>query len=266
MLAVFVLIGLYSCKSSEKARRSSLEGKKTEYLIQQMKNNEFSFETFSARSVISVAQDGKKKTFKSNIRIRKDSAIWISITPLFGIEMARVLISKDTVKLINRLEKKYFVGDYEYINSTFNVDLEYEVIEAVLLGNPIAFEVDEKINFNIDKEDYYLGNLRKRKAKKADDKPKKIEKQKEEVISLWINQDNFRVDRFILSDLTADRFILGEYKSHLQIEDQWVPEYLHFELQSDQPAIVELQYSRVSLNQPLKFIFNISSKYEQIQL
>lgn len=261
-----VIILLASCKTADKAKRSSLEGKKTEYLIQQMKNHEFDFETFSAKSVISVEQDGKKKTFKSNIRIRKDSAIWISITPLFGIEMARVLISADTVKLINRLDKQYFIGDYEYINSKFNVDLEYEVIQAILMGNSIAFEFDDKIKFSIDKEDYYLGNLRKRKAKKADDKPKKIEKQKEEVISLWINQDNFRIDRFILSDLTADRFIKGEYKSHLAIEDQLVPEYLHFELQSRQPAVVELQYSRVTLNQPLKFSFNISSKYEQIHL
>jgi len=264
---VMVLLALimWSCKGTEKAKRSSLEGKKTEYLIQQMKSNEFSFETFSAKSVISVEQGGKKNTFKSNIRIRKDSAIWISITPLFGIEMARVLISTDTVKVINRLDKNYFIGDYEYINKRFNVDLEYEVLQAILLGNSIAFEFDEKVKFSIDKEDYYLGNLRKRKAKKADDKPKKIEKQKDEIISLWINQNNFKIDRFLFSDLTADRFILGEYKSHLEIEDQLVPEYLHFELQSSKPAIVELQYSRVSLNQPLKFSFNISSKYEQIQ-
>ena len=266
VLLAIIFAFMTACKSSDKARRISLEGKKTEYLIQQMKSNEFDFDTFSAKSVISVEQDGKKKTFKSTIRIKKDSAIWISITPLFGIEMARVLISNDTVKLINRLEKQYFIGDYEYINSRFNVDLEYEFIQAILMGNSIAFEFDEKIKFSIDKEDYYLGNLRKRKAKKADDKPKKIEKQKEEVISLWINQDNFKIDRFILSDLTADRFIMGEYKSHVKIEDQLVPEYLHFELQSKEPAIVELQYSRVSLNQPLKFSFNISSKYEQIHL
>lgn len=266
LLYSFTFLFLWSCKSTEKAKRSSLEGKKTEYLIQQMKANEFKFDTFSAKSVISVTQDNKKTTFKSNIRIKKDSAIWISITPLFGIEMARVLITVDTVKLIDRLEKKYFIGDYEYINKRFNVDLEYEVLEAILLGNSIAFEFDEKVKFSTDKEDYYLGNLQKRKAKKADEKPKKIEKEKEEVISLWINQNSFKLDKFIFSDLTADRFILGEYKNFMEIEDQLIPEYLRFELQSSQPAEVELQYSRVSLNQPLKFSFNISSKYEKIGL
>ncbi len=259
-----MITALWSCKSSEKAKRSSLEGKKTEYLIDQIKQNEFEFDTFSAKAVITLRQGGNKQTFKSNIRIKKDSAIWISITPLFGIELGRVLITTDTVKVINRLEKQYFIGNYAYINQRFNVDFEYEVLQAILLGNSIAFELDEKIKFSIDKEDYYLGNLKKSKAKKADEKPKKIEKQKDEVVSLWINQENFKIDKFLLSDLSADRFILGEYKNFMTVEDQQIPEYLHFEVQSKTPAIVEIQYSRVSLNQALKFSFNISSKYEQI--
>ena len=263
-LSIALMAFLWSCKSTEKAKRSDLEGKKADYLINQMRKNEFNFETFSAKAVITLRQDDKKLNFKSNIRIQKDSAIWISITPLFGIEMARVLITNDTVKVINRLEKNFFVGDYEYLNQKFNIDLEYEVLQAILLGNSIAFELDDKIKFSVDKEDYYLGNLRKSKARKADEKPKKIEKQKEEVVSLWINQESFKIDRFLLSDLTADRFILGEYKNHTTVEDQQIPEYLHFEVQSALPAIVEIQYSRVSLNQALKFSFNISSKYEQI--
>jgi hypothetical protein len=264
-LFLIFLSALFSCKTAEKAKRSSLEGKKTDYLIQQMKLNEFKFETFSAKAVISVQQEGKKNTFKSNIRIRKDSAIWISITPLFGIELARILITEDSVKVMNRLEKQYFIGDYEYINKRFNVDLEFEVIQALMLGNSIAFELDEKIKFSTDNEDFYLGNLRKRKVRKAEEKPKKMEKQKDEVISLWINQETFKLNKFLLSDLSANRYLFGEYKDQMTVEDQKVPEYLHFELRSAKPSIVELQYSRVSLNQALKFSFNISSKYEQVQ-
>lgn len=263
--AMIMISILWSCKSSEKAKRSSLEGKKTEYLINQMRQNEFNFETFSAKAVISLTQDGKKNTFKSNIRIQKDSAIWISITPVFGIELARVLITRDTVKVINRLEKKYFIGDYEYLNQRFNVDLEYEVLQAILLGNSIAFELNDKIRFSVDKESYYLGNLKKRKARKADEKPRKIEKQKDEIISLWINQNSFKIDKFLFTDLSADRFILGEYRKQMSVDDQLLPEYLHFELQSDKPSILEIHYSRVSLDQDLKLSFNISSKYEQLE-
>ena len=259
---VFAL--LLSCKTKEKAKKRDLEGKKTEYLLQQLSINEFDFDYFSGKAAVKIFNDGKKTPFKANIRIRKDSAIWISVTPAFGIEVARVLVTQDTVKVLNRLERNYFIGDYEYINKRFNVELDFELMQSILIGNAIDFEPDEKIKLRIDKEKYYLGNLKKRKAKKADDKPQKIERQKEEVVSLWIDQTNFKITNFLFSDLTANRFITGEYNNFQTVGEQLLPHDLRFEFQSEKPAEVELEYSRVSLENSLKFSFNISSKYEQV--
>jgi hypothetical protein len=261
---LLILSILAGCKSTERARRASLEGKKTEALISEMLTNELHYEFFSAKAAITMHKGEEKTSFKANLRIHKDSAIWISITPALGIEMARVLITQDTVKVINRLAKEYFIGDYSYINKRFNIDLELETLESILIGNSIAFEIDDKMKFGIDGEDYYLGNMKKRKARKADEKPQKIERQKEEVVSLWINQNHFKIDRFILSDLTADRFIMGEYKDYAQLDSQLVASQIHLEIQSAEPAIVEIEYSRQSLEKELNFPFNISSKYEQV--
>ncbi len=261
---VFCILAFVSCKKLEKAKRSSLEGKKTEYLIAQMHSNEVTFDTFSAKSNVSLFQENKKTSFKTVLRIKKDSAIWVSITPLLGIEMARVLITRDTVKVLNRLAKEYFIGDYNYINKRFNVEFEYEVLQAILLGNAIAFEQDEKVKFATDKEDYYLGNMKKRKARKADDKPEKIERKEDEILSLWINQSTFKIAKFLISDLTADKFILGEYTSHIELDNQLVPNKLKFEIQSNTPAKLEMEYSKIALNDPLKFSFKVSSKYERV--
>ena len=130
---------MFACKSKEKASRKPLEGKKTEYLLNQLKLNEFQFETISSKAEFTILQKEKKTSFKASIRMRKDSAIWISITPALGIEMARVLITTDSVKVINRLSKEYFIGDYNYINKKFNVELVFEDIQSVLLGNAIPF-------------------------------------------------------------------------------------------------------------------------------
>jgi hypothetical protein len=263
-LGICLFLFSYACKPKERARRSDLEGKKSEYLLQQMEQNTFTFNTFSAKVGIELEQEKKKTSFRGNLRIQKDSAIWLSITPALGIEVARVLITRDTVKVLNRLNKEFFIGDYSYINQRFNIDLEFELLQSLLLGNTIAFEPDEKLKLSIDKEKYYLGNLKKRKAKKADDKPKKIEKEKEEVISLWINQNNFKVEDFLYSDLSADRFIIGSYREHFLVENQLLPKELKFEFRVKEPKLVSLEYSKVSLNQAIKFSFNISSKYEQV--
>lgn len=261
---LILIFSLFACKVQEKAKRKDLKINKTEYLFQQLALNEFDFEHLSVKASVQVEQDGKNTPFKANIRIRKDSAIWVSITPAFGIEVARILITVDTVKVINRLDRNYFVGDYAYINKRFDIALEFGLIQSMLVGNPIDFELDEKVNFSVDKEKYYLGNLKKRKANKADNKPQKIERQKEEVVSLWVDQNTFKVRNFLFSDLLANRFLTGEYNDFQPENDQLLPNDLNFDFQSEKPAKVALQYSKVSLEGPLKFSFNISSKYEQV--
>lgn len=264
LIFIICLIGLSACKNKEKASRKTLEGKKAEYLLSQLDINEFHFNTFSTKSEFTLLQEGKKTKFKATIRLKKDSILWMSITPALGIEMARVLITQDSVKMINRLDKTYFIGDFNFINTKFNVDLSFDDIQAVMLGNSIAFEKDEKLKFAIDNEMYYLGNMAKRKAKKADDKPVKVERKKEEVVSLWLDEETFKINKFLLSDLTADRFILGSYGQHEIIEDQILPRELNFDIQSQKPAQIEVNYYKVNMNKPLSFSFKISSKYERV--
>ena len=174
------------------------------------------------------------------------------------------MITQDTVKVINRIDKEYFIGGYSYLENRFKVDLEFEVVQSLLLGNMIDFEPGDKLNFAIDKEYYYLGNLKKRKARKADEKPKKIEREESEVLSLWLDQNSFKIREFLLSDPNANRFILGSYNEHFKVENQLLPKKLKFEIQSDSPAEIEIDYSRVYLDKSLNFSFNISSKYEQV--
>ena len=61
------------------------------------------FNTFSAKiNVDYQGTDGKKYDVNANLRMYKDSAIWISITAILGIEGLRAYISKDSVKILNK--------------------------------------------------------------------------------------------------------------------------------------------------------------------
>ena len=137
ILALILLIVLSSCKLQQKAKKKDLKVNRTEYLLQQLDMNKFQFEHLTLKAGVQLYQDGKKTPFKANIRIRKDSLIWVSITPALGIEVARVMITRDSIKVMNRIDRNYFIGDYKYINEGFNVELEFRTIQAILIGNAI---------------------------------------------------------------------------------------------------------------------------------
>src|SRR5690606_6159710 len=65
----------------------------------------------------------------------KDSIIWVSVQLGLGIEAARMKITQDSVYLMNRLHREYLAKDYSFLSKRFNVEMNYEVMQAILLGN-----------------------------------------------------------------------------------------------------------------------------------
>ncbi len=69
-----------------------------------------------------------------SIRMQKDSLIWLSISKL-GIEGARVLISRDSVRILDKINRQYAVADYRTISQQFRFQLTFALLQAVLVGN-----------------------------------------------------------------------------------------------------------------------------------
>ncbi len=98
-----------------------------------IQNIDFNYLTSSSK--IRYRNDGENVSATANIRVKKDSVIWISVTPGFGIEAARGLITRDSVSFINRLDKEFSTYSFEELSNKFNFNLNYDLLQAVLLGD-----------------------------------------------------------------------------------------------------------------------------------
>ena len=268
-LPIFILgVFLFSCKAQEKENvkiKIKIKHRSSKFLIKKLKEKEFNFKTISSKAAVSVIDNANKKTsFKVHLRIRKDSIIWMSISKL-GIEAARVIITTDSLKLIDRLKKEYFLGDFKYINKLFGTDLDYQMLEALLMGNSLDFDEDEKIHSRVDrkKELYFLSTEKKRKVKKEIKKEK--EKIKKEAQVLWLDPISFKIKELLLSSPETNRSLSGVYSDYKILETQLIPDKIRFELKSNSTTTIEIDYSKFSSGKSLTFPFKISSKYVEIK-
>lgn len=84
-----------------------------------------------------VFKDEKKEQeVKANIRIRKDSVIWMTFS-VVGVQGGKALINKDSITIVSNLKNEYYVFEYEELSKRFNFKIDYAVVEAALLGNLI---------------------------------------------------------------------------------------------------------------------------------
>ncbi|HEY0059974.1 MAG TPA: DUF4292 domain-containing protein [Flavisolibacter sp.] len=103
--------------------------------------NRINFTTFSAKVNVDYrGGDGKNYDVNATIRMIKDSAIWISANAVLGIEAIRVLVTRDSVKLMNKLEKTYTARSIDYLQEVTELPLGLDILQDLLIGNPVYLD------------------------------------------------------------------------------------------------------------------------------
>ena len=119
-LPVLLLVSS-SCKTSKKivvAAPVKLRGADVIQVFDSVTAHQFSFEWLVLKaSVEYTGPNHETESFDINLRAKKDSTIWISITPLLGIEAARVLVTRDGMQILDRVHKTYSAYGYDYLDS-----------------------------------------------------------------------------------------------------------------------------------------------------
>lgn len=130
LFLLFILF-LFSCKRQQV---------KT---LDKLNINELQFENFIAKSKVSFNDKNKHITLNTSIRIRKDSVIWISASIILGIEVARVMITTDSIFILDKFNKNYYAMDIRHVakkvsakaGNPVGIAISYDLLQDLILGN-----------------------------------------------------------------------------------------------------------------------------------
>ena len=105
-------------------------------------SNHVNCSTFSAKLKVHYeGSDGKDFTVNAFVHVQVDKKIWLSIVhPVFGNEVLRVMITPDSVKVMNKPEKVYQLRSVGYLQNIAHLPFNFYDIQATILGNPIYLD------------------------------------------------------------------------------------------------------------------------------
>jgi len=107
----------------------------------QLKARQIGYNTFNAKVDVDYrGGDGKRYDLNANIRMFKDSIIWISGSAILGIEVMRVLITKDSIKLLNKHDKTYTARSIDYLQEVTELPLDLKILQNLLVGNVVYLD------------------------------------------------------------------------------------------------------------------------------
>ena len=90
----------------------------------------------------------------ANIRIKKDSIIWISLKAPLGIEVLRTMITPDSIYFMNRMNKTYFIKPVSHLKEVVNTNINFFQLQEILFSSPEITSSD--IKFSLNKEGKYI--------------------------------------------------------------------------------------------------------------
>ncbi len=109
--------------------------KDNEERIATIKQAQTDFTTLAIKAKALLNMDGADNDVTINFRMAKDQKMWISVTAIAGLEVARMMITPDSVFIINRLESTYIKKPFSFIANYTNQQINFGTLQSIIIGN-----------------------------------------------------------------------------------------------------------------------------------
>lgn len=221
--------------------------KLTESIMQNLRKNHIDFETFSAKIKVEYSDNrGKQPDVNAFVRMKKDSIIWISINATFlNIEAFRILINKDSMWILNKLEKNVEYHSLDYLEEVAKIPLDFNTLQNLIIGNPVflgktivAFRKTEN-RILISTVDEHFKNL------------------------LTLSANDYLVERSKLDDLDVALNRTGDltYSNYERNAGVNFPTFREITVAEKTKVDILLNFKQYDFNKSLSFPFNIPKNY-----
>jgi hypothetical protein len=211
---------------------------------------EIDFEYMHGKARLIFRDNAKEREVKAHIRIRKDSVIWMKLT-VVGVQGGMALVNKDSITIVSNLDKEYYVFDYSELSKRFNFEVNYKIIQAALLGNPIQPKKSEdEVG-----EDSFFNKINQKNGSV--------------MIQNLINKSTKKLERVDLFEASTGNSVKINYSDFQPVGDKLFPykgmiDVVYKTVSGIVNNTIIFEYSKAEVgNKELRFPFNIPKRYDR---
>lgn len=152
ILLLSILLVAGGCKSKQLVQQSSPVRNESGIVLEKTLHMQPQFQTAQAeRMTVSINIDGRKTSVNAALQLINDSAMHLSIMPLFGVELFRAELSTTETIVIDKMNRRYVRSQISELAHLTGLAIGYADLEAIVcgrlfaLGNPLPNENDMKL-------------------------------------------------------------------------------------------------------------------------
>ena len=257
LCGVLIAFLFAACKTPVGTATTNAEIMKTEEaFFSSVLDHTFRFNTLSARLKLDFA--GQQQEFSSTVLLKMiyNDRLQLSIRPILGIEVFRIEITNDSVKILDRMNKRYMIDSYDNLRGKTDIDFNFRNLQALFTNQmfvPGESDISSK-HFR-----------RFRMTKNNNFAILKLRDNNGIYYTFTANADEKLMSTNI-EDTSGNQSLTWNYNDFQTINRQLFPMKMTAQLSNDNKALgtAILTFSSPEINNPLKTDFDIPSGYERV--
>jgi len=282
LVVLISLLWFSSCRTSRNIEIVEAKPLSTTKLLKRVEQNAFDYNYFSVKRINCQFSDQySKANFRVNLKAHRDNKILVSISKL-NIPVGRVLLTPDSVKYVNYIDKNYFLDDYSYVSKVLNIDLDFTTIQSILSNQAFSYRNNpddrdfKTFDSFIENGQYVLQSEKERKWVKIEEKEKMVKAERrlkrldQDVFILqkmFFNPANFALTRLLIEDKTNERQLMMTFDDFEKFEKKNYPGLIEMDFNSPQNKVnLKIRMSGFSSEKITSFSIKIPEKYEEIRV
>lgn len=208
-------------------------------------NTPLDFTTFYGRAKANFNSPQASGNVTVYIKMKKDSAIWMSITGPLNIEGARILVTPDSIKIINKLDGTLQLSSIAHLQQITKLPLTFSDFQNIILGKPVFASNSLNYNFKQDSITVTTGNdvLKYFYAFTKN--------------NFLLGQSNFQTVNNA-SQISANIY----YNDYSEVDNMNFSTSRDIQVTGSSQASLQLNFKDYNFNQPQSFVFTISKNYK----
>jgi len=209
-------------------------------LLKKLVDSQVKYNTIAIKAKADLNINNSSNDVSMNIRMQKDKIIWVSVTAIAGIEVARALITPDSIKIRNRIENSYTKKPFSYIYQFASRDVNFNMLQDLFIGNAASGTLSDASQLEVNNgQTSVRGSLSRL------------------VYSLLFNV-NSNLIQSNLTDGAASQSLTVGYGNYVDIGGQALPQSVTIKSNASNKTIgIDLKYNHIEINGALDFPFSV---------
>ncbi|MBL7827839.1 MAG: DUF4292 domain-containing protein [Saprospiraceae bacterium] len=122
-------------RNSDSIASAAKEAKSVQFLVKKLQNRNLqAVNHLNAQAKVYVEGNGQSISANANIIWIRDSILWMNVKK-FGLEAVRVLVTKDSVITLNRLEKTWSARSMAALQNDYSLPEGFALLQQFLLAS-----------------------------------------------------------------------------------------------------------------------------------